>query len=252
MRLFSLFFAISALFVGSPGDAKADTYNITYEGVISNSFDRSGIFGQPQGSLDGQTYVATYILTFPLDGTQVNNGADFRSVLGYGESSPLSATITINGITRSIGSFGGENQDNYNSTYGEATQSYAPTGFNGVGHNAYKLFEINNRRGGDGMLNYIYSDVNQIVNSTNFTDELVYFLQRGDDSFGTFGFDDIDLIAGDFILQTYGDLTPQSVTITRTSAVPELSTWLCFVVAFGILGAILRNRRTKRVIGFQI
>jgi hypothetical protein len=101
--------AIGALLAATHCVAAA-SYTISYQAVLygEGSIDRSGVFGPAGMSLHGTTIqmsfsvdtsVGNYYTSF-TNGTQVGDGIE--SGINYGTSSAVSATFTINGVTKSI------------------------------------------------------------------------------------------------------------------------------------------------------
>jgi len=125
MKKLLLATAATLLFVSN---ASADTYTFTVTGTVSLSggaFDTAGIFGTPQTTLGGDSYVATYTLDTSTPGAlhYVNPGVAelFEGGTYYGSSigSPVTASITINGYTYNYDtSFASR-------TFVESTEAYA-------------------------------------------------------------------------------------------------------------------------------
>ncbi len=113
MKRFSITMSAVALGVLA-APASAATYIITYEGVVTNSTDTTGVFGDAGANLNGLSFTAVYTLTAPLQGAQAyyNSAHNEYSILGdrrNHQAIPVSGTLTINGITETVnGDYYGE------------------------------------------------------------------------------------------------------------------------------------------------
>jgi hypothetical protein len=80
-------------FFGIVSTASAEVVFVTYKGTVSVGYDRTGIFGPPNSSLDGEKYTASYI---------------FDTSVGVIQNSPSYSSVTIGpvlGAGRLLGSF---------------------------------------------------------------------------------------------------------------------------------------------------
>jgi hypothetical protein len=221
--------------------AQAATYLITYTGKALNfATDVTGVFGAAGASLDGKDVTVVFTLTDPTPGAFVSNDGTTSVTYGgtiFGTPDPVTATVTINGITRTIGSI--------TNAFGQAQQvNNGP--FDQV------LHKVEDRRLANGavlgLLNTleasISSNINNVVNSSNYTDPLSYVPQAGDNVFGYFSFVTVDA-SGATLEQAYGNFLPDLVTISALAAspVPEPATWMFVITGFGLAGAVLRRTR---------
>jgi hypothetical protein len=231
--------AVAAIAIATA--AQAATYLITYTGKALNfATDVTGVFGPSGASLDGKDVTVVFTLTDPTPGAFVSNDGTTGVTYGgtiFGTPDPVTATVTINGITRSIGSI--------TNAFGQAQQvNNGP--FDQV------LHKVEDRRLASaavlGLLNTleasISSSANNIVNSSNYTDPLSYVPQAGDNVFGYFSFVTVDA-SGATLEQAYGNFAPNLVTISAASAsaVPESATWIFMIAGFGLAGVALRRAR---------
>ncbi|HWI85757.1 MAG TPA: PEPxxWA-CTERM sorting domain-containing protein, partial [Sphingomonas sp.] len=103
-----------------------------------------------------------------------------------------------------------------------------------------------------GVLNVLEaslsSTVNNIVNSSNYTDPLDHVVGPGDDVSGWFQIYTVDF--NDTMLEyAYGNFFPTHVSIqlAAAQAVPEPASWAMLIIGFGLTGASLRGNRKRRV-----
>ena len=240
--------ALLAAALLAAGPAEAAEYIITYTGTVSASYDGTGTFGDPNASLDGLAFTAVYTLTAPLAGAYTSEGEFSARIWGgaqYAAPSPLSATLTINGITQAVSG----NQR------GDVEQRFVPDEIFEVGeirHLAKHFSQTHDDQGffqQDSYLlsNYIRSGLGNFdfLNTTDYTASLDYDVRPGDVSTGSFRFEEFRY---DGIYYAYGDLTATHVTIAPAplgGALPEPSTWAMLLLGFGALGAGLRSARRR-------
>jgi len=240
--------ALLAAALLAAGPAEAAEYIITYTGTVSASYDGTGTFGDPNASLDGLAFTAVYTLTAPLAGAYTSEGEFSARIWGgaqYAAPSPLSATLTINGITQAVSG----NQR------GDVEQRFVPDEIFEVGeirHLAKHFSQTHDDQGffqQDSYLlsNYIRSGFGNFdfLNTTDYTASLDYDVRPGDVSTGSFRFEEFRY---DGIYYAYGDLTATHVTIAPAplgGALPEPSTWAMLLLGFGAVGAGLRSARRR-------
>jgi hypothetical protein len=188
--------------------AQAELVKVTYDGTIAIGQDGGGLFGTTS-NLAGDTVVVVY--TFDTtQGTTLASATQNYALGGslFGNASPaISASITIGGVTQTIGGgyFGvinGINNANYSFQSHEAQQDDS---------------------------NYVYSSVTAESGAlrASITSVFKYTVQSGDTAFGAFQLGD----------QTYASFAPTSIT-----AVPEPSTWAMMLLGLGALGVAARQR----------
>lgn len=231
MTLRSILLA-SALLAATP--AQAATYIITYQGTVSGGSD-SGIFGGSGNSLVGLDFTAVYMLTDPLPGAlSVSDGSTYATTYGgsgYSAPSPVSATLTINGITQAVsGDYLGQ-AFQFNNRDGSLDEVY---------HHSLDRTVINGYNRDNYIQNQIYSNSNDFLSSIDYTSPLSYTVQAGDNWYGSFQFYAPD---GSY---TIGSLKSTSVTIAALAGgVPEPATWALMILGFGAVGGVLRQQRRK-------
>lgn len=240
--------ALSAATLLAAEPAQAAEYIITYTGTVSASHDGTGTFGDPNASLDGLTFTATYLLTAPLPGANTFEEEFSARIWGgaeYAAPSPLSATLTINGITQAVSG----NQR------GDVEQKFVPDEIFEVGEIRHLVKHF------DQALNHEFLQSNRyllsnfirsgfgnfdFLNTTDYTASLDYDVRPGDVSTGSFRFEEFRY---DGIYYAYGDLTATHVTIAAAplgGAVPEPATWAMMLLGIGAVAAGLRSARQRR------
>lgn len=213
--------------------ASAATYLITYTGTVSSGVDSTGVFGTKWTNLAGNSFTVVYTLTSPQPGSETYSSgptAYARGGSSSGTISPVSATITIKGITQTIDG----------SSFGQAYQ-FNDASDDSVSHVAqqYSLNETSY------VNNTISSSVNNIVNSTDYTAALNYLGQADDYRSGSFQIERYYVAGnGDYVFTglAYGNLISNSVTIAAVDAAPEPATWAMMIAGFGAVGGSLRRR----------
>src|SRR5438309_2193510 len=105
-----------AISIVSASKASAAIVNVTYTGTVASGVDEQGLFGAPNTSLVGDSYIAQYTFdtavgfTFSTPTQNYAYGGD-----NWGNASPaLSTTVTINGVSvtyvgNNVGSIEGRN-----------------------------------------------------------------------------------------------------------------------------------------------
>ncbi len=221
--------------VMASGPVSATTIVATQTGTIWDSAGSdSTVFGVTGGTLDGLTYtaIATYDTAlgaphFVVGGDGVLGGTLYDGSI-YAGPSPVSATLTINGVTISFDGF-------YS---GEADSSNDPA------------------LGGVFQDSFDYSYVDQYNNTSK--DIKLYTVGNGQlfpNSIATPPSGNVCLISvicdGHFniyqvqngvVVQAAGMFAATSYTF---AAVPEPKTWAMMLVGLGGLGVVLRSRRRQ-------
>ena len=231
IQLRSLAVAATAAALFSTTPALAATMIATYSGTIESGYDNTGVFGIANANLVGFGYVSTF--TYDTNG----GGAGFSDAnsqyiyggRGWGTpgESPISvATITINGVTRSIGSYAD----------GFIYTSSTPFVQHGVDDSFY------------GGIDYIHNSafpvgapprVDQILAPVAAPSDggATRFLGNGDDAFLYFGNDVIYSVA-----DVVTDPGP------GPGPVPEPASWALMIAGFGMVGSAQRRVLRRRVV----
>jgi hypothetical protein len=198
----------------------------TYTGSVITGYDTTGVFGVANTSLVGATWTAQY--TYDRSLSTVNfSGSNYDSSYGgtdYGGPSPIiAATITINGVTRSIPS----------DTYAEASvgeyfvlNAARRDTIIATTLTSYQLVIYGELTGGPTQLEQNFGP----VALTNGAGYFAYKLQNTDTGVFTHNAE-----------ATFGNIT--SYQISDVAAVPEPASWAMLIAGFGLVGATSRRRR---------
>lgn len=229
------------LLAGAAVPAQATDYLITYTGTVVSGGDSGTFLGAP-GNLNGLSYTASYILRWPTptaifttDGathSEIKGGTSF----GAGVASPLSASLTINGVTVTFsGKVRGYTQKVHASQLGMVDQIYdevtsvdvdpvTNTQFSGVlnesvvGHPGLSMFD-----------------------DFDPTSPFTYVVMEKDVALGNFDF--FHAVNGNDDANASGRLRPDTVSVAPLSAdVPEPASWATMIAGFGLIGTSLRRR----------
>jgi PEP-CTERM motif len=233
-----------------PASAQAATVVITYSGVILEGLDVTGVFGTAGQNLTGIGYTSVYTLTDSVPDVIINDDGSAASIYGgsnYGVATPVSVTLTINGITQSVGG-------NYIGIAAQGDGLPALSSYDIVFHEAQDyttdtITETNNL-----VYNVIQSYNNNFVFSSSYLDVLNYNVQNNDSATGAFQFFTGSVSNGIGPVNAYGTLTPQTINIAAsvTSAVPEPTTWAMMFAGFGLVGFASRRSKVTARVRFQL
>jgi hypothetical protein len=242
---------LAASLIVLPVAGQSAVMQATWTGTITSGYDQTDTFGTGNTDLSGLTYSMNFKFNTSR-GVRVTDGSTFDQLAGgldyFGTpSSPvLSASIQINGKTRSSK---GANQGyvytqdantygyNYylNSAYDYSTQSNGSSKYNYL-YGYFYDYLLNTLLTTPGTLDQPFSLANG--GSTYCTDYLGYC--------GFFQFYDYNAVIGDFRTYTFGYLDVSNITVTEISpsAVPLPAT--AFMLMGGVAGLGLIRRRKAR------
>ncbi len=238
-----------ALAVGFSGYANAALFKITYTGTITSGFDYGGMFYAPGTDLTGVPYSDEFILDTSTGAMSFDNGVT-SSIDGLNNFSPITAKLTINGVSFQYG--------NKPLTHGSASQSNF---FDGSNHAVYDevshyVQDFDNGAYFNYNWNRITSFDNNIVDTSDYTANLYYAAQPLDRLDGAFLVWQSDPrfigypACGGFSCYASGGLRPETVRIEGIAApsVPEPATWAMMIAGFGSVGSARRFlRRTAKL-----
>lgn len=239
--------------------ARAATYIITYTGHVSSGYDSTGVFGSINADLTGVAYKSVYTLTYQLPGAYYYDDGVVGSAFGgqvYGAPTPVSADLTINGVTKTVSGnyLGAASQHN---KFPPLPSGSLPNGYDEISHDAEDNQLIGNNYLISFVRNNIYSTSNNIISTSNITSSLNYSVQNGDISDGFFRYNLYDYRSGTQIEYAQGSLVADNVTIIPFSspsggdessgAVPEPATWAMMIVGLGAVGATMRGNARRKV-----
>lgn len=233
-NLLAAAFAAGALATGGP--AAAAKYVLTYQGVVASGFD-SGLFGIV-GDLAGQDFTAVYTIDTATPGATLLTGAGTSDLRGSGAASPVSATLTINGVTRTFGALSGVvyEMDGPTSGFGLDSQTAgardseticASPGVDCVTYERSLFFGV-----GSFGQDLSDGDVTTPPPGATYT--------PSDFAFGSFS--DYQVVEPGNPQSTRASATFRFQNLT-VAAVPEPSAWALMIMGFGATGAALRRRR---------
>ncbi|WP_293899686.1 PEPxxWA-CTERM sorting domain-containing protein [Phenylobacterium sp.] len=88
------------------GPASATVHNLTYKGVVTSALDSTGEFGAG-ANLIGKAFTAKVVYDDAKDGPVHWGGVYYDYLSGDGADNPVTATIQLNGVTKSFGATSG-------------------------------------------------------------------------------------------------------------------------------------------------
>ena len=219
--------------LGLAQPASATIYNLTYKGVVTSALDQTGEFGAG-ANLVGQAFTAQVVYDNAPAGATHWSGAYYDYLMGDGAANPVTASILLNGVTKTFGATSGydERQDNTlnpNCMFGctDANfQQHAEDRFTQSG--LYTLNYIN--LGGfssDGSLSGL---AHTVPNFTNPPIQLYAFVNLFQQ----------DIFTLDSRHHASVNVRIDSIT---GGGVPEPGAWALMLMGFGAVGIWQRRRR---------
>lgn len=206
--------------------ASATVLVATFTGTFASGFDLTGLFGTSNANLAGKAYVARYVFD-ASKGVRNENLPTVDEIYGgsrYGYSSPVSASISVDGHTQSVaGTYYGDAQIN---------PSYFNDLFYGAEDYSSNIILSSLRRLNNGVFSTpAASLLSPLSTIPDFND--------GELTFTTYNFD-----TSSYLIHTYADMHGVG-TLTITEEVPEPASWILMITGFGAMGAMLRRRRAS-------
>jgi PEP-CTERM motif len=235
--------------------ALAATYIITYTGTVATSTtDSAGFFGAVNASLTGLDFVATFTADDATPAARYTSDPEFTTLIGGpgipdpgppppilpGTSrSPVSATLTINGITQrlaDINRFIGVVQKRDNSVFPGADSLQTQVDERVLGAN------VNTRY----LQIAVFSTVNNLFTTSGFGESIDRTLVASDQFNSFFALSNVSgqggpigSVSGTFNVSTIKFMTQNA------GAVPEPASWAFMIVGLGLVGSALRRRGQK-------
>ena len=246
LRIMSVALATAGL-LACASQASASGFTLTYKGIVSTGSDDTNIFGLGAGaSLVGQAITESFVVDY-AGGANHNIAGDPYFRLNIGGAGFVTSAVTINGITKSVGSETGID---------DRTDEHLNPGCIG-NPNCFSSF----------------SETSQDEDFVTTGDLVEEWRSFGDDlgraldyhpslALGppVFSAADIDFEGSFFIdhqlrnfvegttifsYDTSAQFSPDSITITTFGGgVPEPGAWALMIVGFGGIGAAARRRRS--------
>jgi hypothetical protein len=202
-----------------------------FTGTVSNSSDQTNVFGTGGSNLNGLAYSMTFFYDPSMVGVGRSTTGSYDQAYGgtlYGSGllDPVSsALLTINGHAETVlGSYFGSVYNYGNYYAARQVLDYSDNGINYIYREFYN--EV-----------YDFSNGLPIDLETPFS---VNILNGG----GQFYFYNYDYALGQYTTASVGSLTPESLTVTRVSAVPLPAALPLFVAGLGGL-ALMRRRKSR-------
>jgi hypothetical protein len=215
--------ALAATIVCAPAAAAIKV--ATYTGTIAEGGDITGVFGTAGTDLTDQAFVARFRYNTALGRRETTPGVVDTL---YGGSfyntttSLLSATITINGVTRH---FELPDSDSDITILNGFMEHYVSAFFFDGSTYIYNIIDFQSYPTG----NQASLDANLPSQSSDYTTGLIQF-----------EFDDPNTGAYE---SAYGRVDSYNFTVSITDGVPDAPAWAMLIAGFGIVGAAARRRR---------
>lgn len=228
--------AAAVVFAGFGASATASVMQAVYTGTVYNSQNDTGEFGiaDPHG-LDGLAYTLTYVYDTSLGHRTTNSQHD--DVIGgtyYNAVSPIvSSLLTINGVTKLVlGGYTGEVAV-YNYSYEmsfslDASDFYSSGDFGSANHIGMSSFVPKGS---------IQTNVERAFSLGSLANNFSSFFQ----------FQTYNNSTSSFSTNVKGDLSQESLIVTRISPVPLPASFGLMAAALGGLVAFRRRRGHRAV-----
>ena len=216
-----------------------------YRGTVTSGYDKIGLFGAGL-DLTGLAYTATYFID-DVKATEIR----YTSHDGYGSYyysknnlyggndyvglNPISARLTIAGVTISIGGndAGQSAKYDYNPYYYSGSLDYTHTSLN-----EYSRKADGSRIGNDALSSYAFTD-NATITSSELRTADAYKVLPGK---GASSYLRTDYATGDLVSLQFN---VTSFASGGVAAVPEPASWALMIGGFGIAGGALRRRAAR-------
>lgn len=223
---------------GLATSAPAATILVNFSGTLAGAWDNSGIFGTARTSMNGRAFSASYTFVYPTPGTYETLDSDEHYVVGGLAATPVTGSLTVGGITRTVHSLWGSvyQADNH------ATQHRDILGYNTASgdYDGGILYD-------DWLTIDVYDTTQALVSSTAFLGAYSYAAPGPLVFGGSFRFQ--NSVAG---YEASGGFATTAMTITTLApppppppppgAVPEPASWAMMIGGLAASGLVLRRR----------
>lgn len=215
----------AALLAATP--AAAIVKLATYSGTVSNGLDTTGVFGAANTDLTGTSWVAIFTYDKLLGGRQVSGTSSDESYggEGYGQKgqSPVTnASVTINGVTRSIAA----------SWASHALTETSPA----VAHFAEDMVDDDVGQ----VVHFISINANPVGAPASLDKNLAPVAATLQNS--RLGWFTYDYASGSLTENTFAILDGPAIYSVASGA-PEPASWALLIVGFGMVAGSMRARR---------
>jgi hypothetical protein len=229
------------------GSATAAEYLITYTGTVRNSLDRTGVFGGSGNSLNGLSFTSVFTLNDAIQnpGSGVQPGGRAWGCFGgsanaNGGPPPVTATLTINGVTRT------SSGQRLSSAY----QGFNPGFYSEIFHRAQAISDSQTVHT-IASVEVGISEPTTFIQNVDYTQPLSHFSLLGlNANVGAFNFEEYDFQNLVFLSSASGRLYADSVTVAAlgsgTGAVPEPASWMLMIAGFGFVGGAMRRGKGRQ------
>ena len=231
--------------------AQASTI-VTYQGIISQGTDQTGVFGNSQQNLSG----FSFSLKFTINNSQnphsyliLSNGStifpQYQPVRyprvgsgwygrDYGELAPMISQLTINNKTvRILGQRGGQ------------VDHLGPNSAQSLVHHRTEDLLVVTGAVDEAVIFDVFmnSKSDRFTNSWDYRNPLFHSVQFDDVVGGYFQYIGYTCATSCLLFNANGSFLPKSILIER--GVPEPATWLVMLVGLGAVGLVLRRQRQR-------
>lgn len=214
------------------GPASATVHYLTYTGVVTSALDSTGEFGAG-ASLIGMSFTANVVYDDAKLGATSTGGAYYDDYTGSGAANPVTATILLNGVTRSFGATSGRDSRVDRTLQPDCVSDCTEASFQ---QNAEDRYTLN----GLYTLNYInLSGMSSSGALSGLAHTAPSFTNPPIDLYAYVSLFEQDI----FTLASRHSASVGVRIDSVTGGVPEPSAWALMLLGFGGAGGLLRRRR---------
>lgn len=221
------------------GQASATVHYLTYQGVVNSALDSTGEFGAG-AMLVGQAFTAQVVFDDAKDGMMHWGGAYYDYLSGDGADNPVTATIFLNGVSKSFGATSGYDERLDRTLQPGCMSSCTSADFQ---QNATDRYTV------DGIytLNYInLGGFSSDGSLSGLAHTAPHYTNPPIDLYAFVNLFEQDIFTLEIRRSAEVSVRIDSITergFTDGGGVPEPGVWALMLVGFGGAGALLRRRR---------